>query len=311
MASGSLVLIGGGSGVLLWSCCEVGMAAQSALWSGNGVILDWLQVAWLLPVLIKFQYATFGGSEPMAIWSNGFLYLSLLRFQICFFHYTYCLRLGSHGWGFSSLQVMATNQLVVGAWADGGGTTVVSLLVKGSLSAGRRGIGFPRRPVLLSAGCGFYYYFVVVLICSCFVFPIDACPHDGVSFYDFGIGNRILCVLSAIVRWCAIIKWMLPPSVRMKCRVLKLFYDFIWRYEEVGLVNSLLCLCVGYISSLDSCYFKTVRVACDALSVFRRKLGHMFVDLRRLSLLLRLLSYLVGVIMHEVRFMPPSLYFIC
>ena len=97
----------------------------------------------------------------------------------------------------------------------------------------------------------------------------------------------------------------------MKCRVLKLFYDFIRRHEEVGLLNSLLCLCVGFISSVDSCYIKTVRVANGALSVFRRKLGHMFVGLRRISLLLRLLSYLVGVILHEVRFMPPSLYFIC
>lgn len=181
LASGSVVLIGGGSGALFWRFCALVMAVRSATWFGKaamprpgGVVLDLVQVAWLLPVQIRFQDASFGVSEPMAIRSYGFLYLSLLRFQICFFHYGYCLGFGSHGWIFSYFHVVATKQLVVGLWADDGGPTVVLLLINGSGKEGWRVLGSLRHS-FLSAHYNFYYYFLIVLICCCFLFPYCPC----------------------------------------------------------------------------------------------------------------------------------------
>lgn len=148
-------------------------------------------------------------------------------------------------------------------------------------------------------------------------------------------GPRFVWVVSSLGRRSTIIKWLLPPrsrmkecwtihlarvgmllppSIRMKCRVFKLFYGFVWLHEEIKLLTNLLYLYVGEFSSMDSCYFKTNRVASGALFIFQRKVEHMYDEcwfeetlsiIENVSPVCLLYSYT------RLGFMSPSLYIFC
>lgn len=257
--------------VMAWSCGVVGGS-------------------WFMPVLVlvRRRDAFFGGSELLGAiicFYGVYLPFSLLLRLFCVLVYLFYLRLRCHCSVWGSRHAMGADQLL---WVctDSGGPTEVVLVVNLCWYACQGGLGvWTSRHSLcyrLSANSLIFYVFLVFLF-SCLICPSGTymsgfscliCPSGaylrGLRLSGFCSDCLALCPLSVNERWHSFVKWLLPPSARMKCRVLKLFYDFIWRHEEVGLLNNLLCLCVGYISSVDSCYFKTVRVASGALSVFRR-----------------------------------------
>ena len=186
---------------------------------------------------------------------------------------------------------------------------MVLLLVSGSGIAGKHGFVFPRLSLFWSATC--FFYSVIVLIFSCILFPTSPCSRV-LRFYGLSFGCHTLCILAVIERWRATIKWLLPPSVRMKWRVFKIFNGFGWMQEGIELLTSLLCLCVGEFSSMDNCYIKTSRVAICALVVFRASVNTCMVTtgLKSLSLLLRVFLCMFVVIIHEVRFYVPLVVYI-
>lgn len=306
LASSPWGFIGGGcrSFHWFWCCSELVMAAP------GGATKVWSSVLLLLPVSIRFRIASFGGWIPMmAFRPFVFLYFSLLRFQIYVLDFGYCLRLIVHGWIICHFHVMAIDRLVW-VWADDGGPMVILLPVSGSGIAGKCGFGFPRPSLLWSATCFFYY--VLVLIFSCILFPTSPCSRVS-RFYGLSFCCHTLCFLSVMERWRTIIKWLLPPSVRMKWSVLKLFNGFGWMHKEMELLTSLLCLCGGEFSLMDNCYLKTNRVANCALIVFRASVYTCMVSmgLGSLSLLLRVLFCMFDVMIHEVRFYAPLVVYLC
>jgi hypothetical protein len=253
-------------------------AAEFGWLSFKGVTLVWIDVGdgWLNGfgcglVFCRIDVATQGTLfAPPAM-------VVLFWLGFCAFVFYYCLRIICHGWISCFFQATGLDQLVW-VFADGDGPAVRVLLVNGCGSAGWRGYGFPSYSLLLfvlSASCSLYDYFFIVLICSCILFPVSDNLH-GLKLNGFSPRCHTLCALSASERWRAIVKWLLPPSVRMKSRVLKLFYGFGWLYEDVKLLTRLLCLYGGCISSIGSNGLKTFRVAICALYVFRRKLVYLY-----------------------------------
>jgi hypothetical protein len=249
-----------------------------------------------LPELVLPKTPNFGSLDHSdSLLSEAFLSFFLLLQFVCVFNFVFsCFswyRKISYGWIIGYSPAIGTNQL---GWvcADGGGSVVVILPISWCCM-GTDQLGWVCTdgggPVVVilpvSWGCKdtdqlewvfvFYYYFSFTLF-SCVLFPCNACPR-GLLFHGCCLGCRPLCALSTIVWWRAIIKWLLPPSVKMKRKAIKPLRDFGWLHiEEVGLLNLVLCLLVGLFSLLGSDYLKTDRVARCALSVIRRKLGYMY-----------------------------------
>ena len=237
----------------------------------NGVMLIWIDVGggWIdgrCCCLVSHRIGVTILSPSVAMCLDVFP-VFLLCFHCCVFNYVLLLRLISHVWIIFSFHVVGIDQSVQVFAADGGPAVVVVMVCQCGY-AGRRGDG----SLHLSAICFVFYYFSLALVVSCMLFPGGAYTR-GLRSMGFSPVGRTMCILSASERWRATIKWLLPPSVRMKGEIVKILHGFGGLYyKEVELLTSILCLCVGYFSLLSSCYLKTDRVASCALSVFRRKL---------------------------------------
>lgn len=138
----------------------------------------------------------------------------------------------------------------------------------------------------------------------------------ALSFYfvlisEFCTGCGILWGVSVKVRWRAIIKWLLPPSVKMKRKTINFHWDTsLWVFgllqsEKVKLLNIVLCLYRGLFSQIYCSDFKTDRVAGCALSVNRQKSDYMYcIEISAISVESSLYaSYVLG-----FRFYVPPLY---
>lgn len=148
-------------------------------------------------------------------------------------------------WVVGYSQAFGTDQLV---WVcvDGGDPAVVILPVSSCGFVCRRTSS--HSPHGFSAVCSLYYFNFFLF--NCFMFPGSANPR-GLLLHGFYPGCRTLCALSSIVRWRAIIKWLLPPSVRMKKKAIRPLLGYNWLHsEEIKLLNLLLCLFEGWFSSV-------------------------------------------------------------
>lgn len=253
-----------------------------------------LVVGWSLPVMVLPQITSFGNLDHWdTLLSEAFLSFSLLLRFVCVFSFFFSYRKINQGWIVGYSQAMGTDQL--GWVCTVGGEPVVVILPVSCCCMGIDQLGwvyadvgdlavvilpvswfwFRRGTDQLEWVCTFYYYFSFILFSSA-LFSCNACPR-GFLLHGCCLGCCTLCALSVIMRWRAIIKWLLPPSVKMKRKAIKPLCDFgRLHIEEVGLLNLVLCLSVGLFSLLDNCYFKTDRVARCALSVIRRKLEYMY-----------------------------------
>ena len=193
----------------LWGLIDGGLRSGEWFWgfgagervkaAPGGVKKISVQVAGFLPVLFRCRNAFSGDWDPLtALWSDECLSIFLLCFQFYVFDYGFCLRLINYSWIVCYFHAVAIDQLLW-FWADGDNPAVVLLMGSGGGSAGRRGFGFPRLSLLLSAICIIYYYFVVVVMCRYFMFPTSPCPR-GLRINGFSLGCYTLHVRSAIAR---------------------------------------------------------------------------------------------------------------
>ena len=180
-------LIGGrlSSGELFWCFGDLVKAAP------GGGTKRLVREAGFWPVLARFRFFFSSGWVPMTATSSD-NFFSVLWFQLCVVVYGFYLRLISFCWMFCYLHAVAIDLLLWG-WAHGDDPAEVLLMVSGRGSAGRRGFGLPRLSLFLSAINIIYYYFVVVVISRCALFPTSPCPH-GLRNNGFNLGCYTLRV---------------------------------------------------------------------------------------------------------------------